>query len=100
MKYDLNLHIASVHEGKKPFKCEICDDQFELKHELNEHIASVHEEENQSAHNDFEQFLKSCTSEVCVLRGRVPRGLTVPMMFTKALERSANMMMTNIACGS
>ena len=52
MKYDLNLHIASVHEGKKPFKCEICDDQFELKHELNEHIASVYEEENQSAHND------------------------------------------------
>ena len=49
LKYDLNLHIASVHEGKKPFKCEICDDQFELKHELNEHIASVHEEENQSA---------------------------------------------------
>ena len=49
MKYDLNLHIASVHEGKKPFKCEICDDQFKLKHELNEHIASVHEEENQSA---------------------------------------------------
>ena len=62
LKYDLNLHIASVHEGKKPFKCEICDDQFELKHELNEHIASVHEEENQSAHNDFEQFLKSCTA--------------------------------------
>ena len=31
---DLNVHIASVHEGKKPFKCEICD---------------------------FEQFLKSCT---------------------------------------
>ena len=62
MKYDLNLHIASVHEGKKPFKCEICDDQFELKHELNEHIASVHEEEIQSAHNDFEQFLKSCTT--------------------------------------
>ena len=55
LKYDLNLHIASVHEGKKPFKCEICD-------ELNEHIASVHEEENQSAHNDFEQFLKSCTA--------------------------------------
>ena len=59
---DLNEHISSVHEGKKPFKCEICDDQFELKHELNEHIASVYEEENQSAHNDFEQFLKSCTA--------------------------------------
>ena len=34
--------VTSIHEGKKPFKCEICDDQFELKHELNEYIASVH----------------------------------------------------------
>ena len=76
MKYDLNLHIASVHEGKKPFKCEICDDQFELKHELNEHIASVHEEENQSAHNDCmimchscekpaTHFCKSCDQNLC-----------------------------------
>ena len=64
LKKDLTVHIASVHEGKKPFKCEICDDQFELKHELNEHIASVYEEENQLAHNDFEQFLKSCTARL------------------------------------
>ena len=60
LKYDLNLHIASVHEGKKPFKCEICNDQFELKHELNEHIASVYEEENQSAHNDCMIMCHSC----------------------------------------
>ena len=43
---DLNEHIASVHEGKKPFHCEMCDVQFELELELNEHIALVHEERN------------------------------------------------------
>ena len=67
---------TSVHKGKKPFKCEICDVQFELKHELNEHIASVHEEENQSAHNDCvimchscekpaTHFCKSCDQNLC-----------------------------------
>ena len=29
----------------------------------------------------FEPFLKSCTVEVCVPRGRVPRGLTVFLNF-------------------
>ena len=33
----------SVHEGKKPFKWDLCDVKFEIKHKLNEHIASVHE---------------------------------------------------------
>ena len=44
LKYDLNLHIASVHEVKKPFKCEICDVQFEVENKLNEHVTSVHKE--------------------------------------------------------
>ena len=44
-KYGLPSKFAkkSVHEGKKPFECEICDVQFVLKEKLNEHIASVHE---------------------------------------------------------
>ena len=53
--HDFKKYLKIFNECKKPFKCEICD-------ELNEDIASVHEEENQSAHNDFEQFLKSCTA--------------------------------------
>ena len=40
---DLNEHIASVHEGKKPFKCDKCESCFNLKKDLNVHVASVHE---------------------------------------------------------
>ena len=44
------MHIAAVHEGKKPFKCETCDatfarkNKFTRKDNLNTHIATVHEE--------------------------------------------------------
>ena len=34
----------------------------------------------------FEPFLKSCTSEVRVLRGRVPRGLTVHVFLKSVYE--------------
>ena len=61
----------------------VCDVQFEVKHKLNEHIAlfkivsrEVHVPKSCPA-RIFEPFLKSCPSEVCVPRGRVPRGLTV-----------------------
>ena len=37
------MHIASVHEGKKPFKCSICDYTFAQKKTLTNHISSVHE---------------------------------------------------------
>ena len=42
-KGDMNKHVASVHEGKKPFKCDICDRSFSLKSHMNRHVASVHE---------------------------------------------------------
>ena len=42
-KSKLNGHIASVHEGKKPFKYNICDVSFTQKGEINGHFASVHE---------------------------------------------------------
>ena len=34
---------ASVHEGKKPYKCSICDARFARKTNLSGHIASIHE---------------------------------------------------------
>ena len=36
----MNRHIFSVHEGKKPFNCNICDYNC-LKQNI--HVASVHE---------------------------------------------------------
>ena len=40
----MHRHVAIVHEGKKPFKCDICDARFSRKDPLNVHIASIHEE--------------------------------------------------------
>ena len=43
VKISLKIHIESVHEGKKPFKCSLCDAAFGFKYGLNMHILSVHE---------------------------------------------------------
>ena len=53
-KYNLNrhisinherkkMHIASVHEGKKPFKCQICDYSCTQKTDMTHHVSFVHE---------------------------------------------------------
>ena len=42
-KYDLNQHISSIHEGKKPLKCEICKYKCAKKESLKQHISTVHE---------------------------------------------------------
>ena len=35
--------MATIHEGKKPSKCDICDAKFTAKQVMNGHIATVHE---------------------------------------------------------
>ncbi len=35
--------MTIAHEGKKPFKCNMCDVGFVSKEDLNRHIASLHE---------------------------------------------------------
>ena len=39
----LSVHVTSVHEGKKPFKCDICSRGFGVKKTLNNYVKSVHE---------------------------------------------------------
>ena len=41
-------HIASVHENKKPFTCENCDEASSVKGNMKEHIESVHGGKKQS----------------------------------------------------
>ena len=42
-KRNLKRHIESVHEGIKPFKCNICDYETAQKGHLKKHKDSVHE---------------------------------------------------------
>ena len=44
-KKDLKAHIATVHEGTKPYLCSIrnCDSTFKTKKSLNRHINTIHE---------------------------------------------------------
>ena len=41
-KSDLKKHHESVHEGKRPFKCEICEKTFNRKTNMATHVAKVH----------------------------------------------------------
>ena len=39
----MDRHIASVHEGRKQFKCDNCDYSFFRKDQMKKHVASIHE---------------------------------------------------------
>ena len=52
---DLNNHIKTVHEGKKPFKCKICDYSCIKKPDLNQHIESDHKVKNLVKLENFAQ---------------------------------------------
>ena len=41
-KSKFKQHVASIHEGKKPFKCDICDHSCSHKGNMKTHVASVH----------------------------------------------------------
>jgi hypothetical protein len=37
----LKIHLPSVHEGIRPFKCELCEHSFPKKGSLNQHVPSI-----------------------------------------------------------
>ena len=44
-KGKLNKHVDSIHEGKKPFQCDICQKSFTQKASMTTHILTIHEGE-------------------------------------------------------
>ena len=44
---DLNLHTAVVHEGKKPFACDLCPMKYTAKNSLQHHVILQHELKDQ-----------------------------------------------------
>ena len=61
-------HIAVVHEGKKPFKCPICNARFSQLGSLNGHVARFHEKKKP---NEFcieaSKFVKDMMCLICDL---------------------------------
>ena len=51
-KGNLNDFIETVHEGKNPFKCNICDNSYSHRWHFHGHIKSVHEEKKPFTYND------------------------------------------------
>ena len=49
----MKTHIARVHEGKKPFKCGICDYRFSVKGDVKKHVTAVHEEKKNCSNVTF-----------------------------------------------
>ena len=42
-KSGLRLHIASVHKGKKPYKCQLCGTDYRNKSDLRVHNDRINE---------------------------------------------------------
>ena len=40
---NLKTHISTVHEGKRPFQCSVCGYRFAKKYDLKKHVENVHE---------------------------------------------------------
>ena len=45
----MNVHVESVHEEKKPFKCDICDFACAQKQSIIRHVAKKHEAKKHEA---------------------------------------------------
>ena len=69
-------HKISVHEGMKPFECNICDTRFYQKNNLADHISMVHEENrpNKCEICDFATFHKNDLNRhiLTVHEGKMP----------------------------
>ena len=49
---------CTIHEVKKPFRCDTCGVNFSQKGTLNDHILRIHERINK--HQSFKRYLFTC----------------------------------------
>ena len=47
-KYHLAIHVSAVHEGKKPYACDMCSHKSARKSGLQRHMRTVHNVKNPS----------------------------------------------------
>ena len=45
-KEHLKQHVEKVHEINKPLACQYCDDEFYLKAHLRQHVEAIHKKKN------------------------------------------------------
>ena len=43
LKTQLKVHLETIHEGSKPYKCEVCNYSAALKNTLKQHTNNVHQ---------------------------------------------------------
>ena len=59
----MKSHVTYVHEGKKPFKCDICDYTSSGKNNMEKHVAAVHEEKKPFKNSMSPNLLKLFTHQ-------------------------------------
>ena len=52
-KYNFKRHIKSIHEGKRPHKCDHCDHLSKSNSDLKSHINDIHKEEKRHQCKDW-----------------------------------------------
>ena len=60
-KSRLDLPKTSSHEGKKPFKCEICDISFGQKAALKKHLKNSHTDDKDIVRQEAAEFKEQPT---------------------------------------
>ena len=46
-RFNVKQHISSVHEGKRPYSCNICEATFKTRQSFTGHTKNFHEKENE-----------------------------------------------------
>ena len=87
----MKTHVAHVHEGKKPFKCDLCDYSCSQKDTMKRHVVLVHEEKKPFKCDicDYRCSLKGTMKTHVVLVHEEKKHSNVTFVTTTVLKRVA-----------